>query len=60
MSRYEQLKAAQQRYASKCKFIHLRLNRARYGEIIDWIDKQPNVTQSICDLIREKIKSETE
>lgn len=58
MSRYEQLKAAQQRYASKCKFIHLRLNRDRYGEIIEWIDKQPNITQAICDLIEEQIKKE--
>lgn len=59
MSSYEQLKSAQQAYAKRCRFVHLRFNRIKDAHIIEWLDKQPNATASLRELIEEKIKSET-
>ena len=60
MSTYDQLKAAQQAYAKRCRFFHLRFNRLKDAHIIEWLDKQPNATKSLRELIEEQIKRESE
>ena len=52
----ESQKAAQKRYAQKMKVLYVRLNTETETDMIAHIDKVPNQSQYIKDLIRQDME----
>ena len=54
--RSEALKKAQKKYDSKCYSFHMRLNKEKDSDLIEWISTQPSACARLKELIRNEIK----